>query len=307
MKNNSVNRPAAMSIEETFGYLTEDLERTWASTENLSVNENLLQLSAKDSLDLIKKESRTRILLTKSDASGRRLCLKLYRVPPHLCWRTTFLSSRAMREFDNLQAAKNSGLPVVPPIGWAEYRKKGMLHFSAVGTLYIPALSMQDAIAAIPVEDPRRIEIIRSSGKLLAQLHQAGLSWMTALPRNIMVVDKSDGELLALDIPYGHWVGRSIIGKREAVYDTHMMLENGLHKEKFSTLETQIFLDAYCNGDRSAQYKLQERLNSSSARSRWIYRISARSKATLKPVTNNCTRKISNSGIHRSGVATKEH
>ncbi len=305
--NNSVNRPAAMSIEATFGYLTEDLERTWASTENLSVSENLLQLSAKDSLQLIKKESRTRILLTKSDASGRRLCLKLYRVPPHLCWRTTFLSSRAMREFDNLQAAKNSGLPVVPPIGWAEYRKKGMLHFSAVGTLYIPALSMQDAIAAIPVEDPRRIVIIQSSGKLLARFHQAGLSWMTALSRNIMVVDESSGELLAIDIPYGHWAGRSIIGKRAAVYDAHMMLGNGLYNDNFSTLEAHKFLDAYCNGDQSAQYKLQERLNSSSKQSRWIYRILTRSKTTLKPVTNNYTRNIINRGIHRSGVATKEH
>jgi tRNA A-37 threonylcarbamoyl transferase component Bud32 len=218
-----------------------------------------------------------------------------------------FLASRAKREFDNLQAARKFGLPVVPPIGWAEIRKKGMLHFSAVGTLYVPALCMRDTIAVFQVEDPRRIEIIRSSGQLLARLHEAGLSWMTALSRNIMVVDRSGGELLAIDVPYGHWAGRSIISRHEAIYDVNMMLTDGLCHNKFSPLEAHKFLDAYCNGDRSTQYKLQERLNSSSERSRWIYRIFTKSAAILKPVTSNCTRKINNHRIRRKSVTTEKY
>jgi len=275
----------ALTLQEQMQTLSTDLQATWQATDSMAVAANRSSQSAPEAnARLIKKESRTRIIVLPPNSAGQQLCLKLYKLPERLRWRSWLGPARAKREYNNLKIAQNAGLSVVPPVGWAEIKRKGLLSYNALGTLYIPAQSLDKEFAILVPEDPRRNKLIRKAGHLLAEIHKKGLSWMTALPRNIMLDADTDNTLLAFDIPYGYWHSRSIFGKPAAIYDVHMMLWSGFNVK--NEMDAHAFLSAYCGGDVVSLAKLEQQLEKSTETARFIYRMYTRSAATLKPVRN---------------------
>lgn len=276
----------ALTLQQQMQTLSTDLQATWQVTDSMTVATNPSSQSEQTSgVQLIKKESRTRIIVLPPNTAGQQLSLKLYKLPERLRWRSWLgAAARAKREYNNLKIAQNAGLPVVRPVGWAEIRHKGLLSYSAIGTLYIPAQSLDKAFRILAPEDPLRNELIRKAGQLLAAIHKKGLSWMTALPRNIMLGADSADTLLAFDIPYGYWHSRSIFGKQAAIYDVHMMLRASFDSN--NDADARAFLGAYCGGDAVTLAKLEQQLEKSTETGRFIYRMYERSIATLKPMKN---------------------
>ena len=259
-----------------------DLGGAWKATETLPVSDLSLPGAPAESQLLLKKESRVRILLSPADSADQRICIKLYRVPNRLRWRTAYSVARARRELDNLQAAYDAKVPVIRALDWAEERHLGLMQFNAIATEYVAGKNMADMLREPDTDATQRIELIKNSGKLLAKLHQVGMVWMTALPRNIIVDEAKKSELLALDMPYGSQFGDSIKEKAPAIYDLHMMLKYGLSQERFDTPDATAFLEAYCNSDVTKMRLLTERLKNRSKTGDFINRIALRSLAIAK-------------------------
>jgi tRNA A-37 threonylcarbamoyl transferase component Bud32 len=262
--------------------MTDDLENTWKTTERQPVVDDFLELGTEDTPLLIKRETCARILLSAPDESGCRLCFKLYRVPKYRRWRTCFLATRAKREFRNMQAASNAGVPVPQPIGWAEKRHMGLLHYNALVSLFVPKKDMAVVLAELEERDPQRINLIHGAGKLLAQMHQGGLAWVTALPRNILVGDEPCGQLLAIDMPYARIFSDSIKGKSPAIHDLYTMITRGLKQKDFNSPEALALLNAYCDHDPASRNSIEQLLNNRSTIRNLLERVVMRTTAVLR-------------------------
>ena len=262
--------------------MADNLGETWDVTEHLPVaHQPLSDLDETSSL-LIKKESRVRILLTASDESGQRICFKIYRFPGRLRWRTLFSAARVKREFENMVTARGMGVPVVEPVSWFEERYLGLQKYNAIATVYMPLKDMAQVLLELPEGDPRRFELIEAAGKLLARMHQSGVVWVTALPRNILVGDGRDPQLLAFDMPYGCEFDHSIEGSRSAAYDLDLFLRSGLNQSNFESEEAEIFLSAYCGDDHSGCRVLLRRLQNKTRLGHFMDRVFIRSLANIK-------------------------
>ena len=96
------------------------LKHAWQATRDCEITPIAEAVGAPAKMDnswqLIKSESRVRLILIDPEPPQTRLVLKIYRIPFHLAWRTFGMVSRANREFTALMEAHRRGLAVVRPI-----------------------------------------------------------------------------------------------------------------------------------------------------------------------------------------------
>ncbi|MCP4000070.1 MAG: hypothetical protein GY727_04080 [Gammaproteobacteria bacterium] len=262
--------------------LSDSLKKLWVTSDSQEICKNYLESDTNNSQQLIKKESRVRIFLSPADNSGNRSCQKLYRVPEHLQWRTWHLTSRAEREFKILHTAYKAGAPVIPPLKWAEMRRRGILHYNSLTTLFIEQRDMSNVLAELEADSPEYLSLLRGTGELLAHLHRAGILWMTALPRNILAAEKADEQHLAFDMPYGQVFTKSIHSRTPALYDIYMLIKYGLNQANFSTAQANKVLLAYCADSTTDPALLIKRLNKRTKARQFLYRLLYRSIAILR-------------------------
>ena len=204
---------------------------------------------AKKDWQLIKSESRARLLLLETHPSQRRIICKIYRVPPQLSWRTVGMVSRANREFTALMKAHRAGLPVVCPFGWSEERRFGCVTYSAIQMELVTGRNLEEVLRDRNTDAGERINQARETGKLLSTLHSGGLFWATAVPRNILVRDTSGERLQVIDTPYAQLQGRDITGSKMALADLCSIVRSRHFDWGFDRQEQLEMLLAYCGND----------------------------------------------------------
>ena len=122
----------------------EDLKSMWFNAGHMEQGfADPVELSD-DRWWLIKDEPMVRILPSVTDDAGGRLVSKIYRIPKTLIWRTLFLTSRAQREFQNLEYAWQRGLPVVEPINWGGTRRWGCAGISQLTMEFVDGASLPE-------------------------------------------------------------------------------------------------------------------------------------------------------------------
>ena len=206
---------------------------------------------------LIKDEPRVRILLSPPDDAGGRLVSKIYRIPKPLLWRTLFLTSRAQREFQNLEYACQQDLPVVEPINWGETRRWGCAGFSQLTMGFVDGTPLPELMCQPGLQPSVRENLTLQLGELMARMHRAGVVWMTAYPRNIMVVSSPGPSLVAFDFPYALCTGKDMRGSRFALLDLSWMMQRCVLKCQFNEALLQSFYLAYTGGTGDAAKQLR--------------------------------------------------
>jgi hypothetical protein len=176
-------------------------------------------------------------------------------------WRT----SRARREFDNLRAISEAGLPCTEPVAWSERRRLGCVEESMLATrLLRDSQPLKHVLADLPAASrfAARRRLIQAAAGLVAALHRHGVLWGTAMPRNVLVVGDADrAELAVCDVPAGIRTGRSLHGSRLAMIDLFDGAFSPSRRADFSRAERLRWLLAYCGGDREAARSLWRRLD----------------------------------------------
>jgi len=116
--------------------------------------------------------------------------------------------TRAFHELRLLDTLQSLGLPVPPPVA-GRYRRAGLAYRAELITARLPgARSMEDALAAGPMEDARWAAI----GRCLRRFHDAGVQHADLNCRNVMLGER--GEVWVLDFDRGRmrspgaWRGR---------------------------------------------------------------------------------------------------
>jgi tRNA A-37 threonylcarbamoyl transferase component Bud32 len=231
---------------------------------------------------LIKDEPRVRILLSPPDDAGDRLVSKIYRIPKSLIWRTLFLTSRAQREFQNLEYAYQRGLPVVEPLNWGEARQWGCAGFSQLTMGYVDGTPLPELMRQPGLQQSVREDLTIQLGELMAGMHRAGIVWMTAYPRNIMVIPGPGPSLVAFDFPYALCTGQDMRGSRFALLDLSWMMKRCVLKCQFNETLLQSFYLAYTGGKGDAAKQLRSRVEAQSRASLFRNRILVRVARVLQ-------------------------
>lgn len=231
---------------------------------------------------LIKDEPRVRILLSPTDDAGGRLVSKIYRIPKSLVWRTLFLTSRAQREFQNLEYARQRGLPVVEPINWGETRRWGCAGFSQLTMEFVDGAPLPELMCQPGLQQSVREDLTNQLGELMARMHRAGVVWMTAYPRNVMVISRPGPSLVAFDFPYALYTGKDMQGSRFALLDLSWMMKRCVLKCQFNETLLQSFYLAYTGGTGEAATQLRSRVEAQSKASLFRDRILVRVARVLQ-------------------------
>lgn len=237
------------------------LEDAWAATAASELTPMGEAISAPPKADnswqLIKSEARVRLLLLDPEPPHRRVICKIYRIPFHLAWRTLGMVSRANREFTSLMEAHRHGLPVVCPGSWVEARTLGALSFSAISLQLVQGINLETVLQDKNTTAEQRRQLARETGILLGRLHTAGMYWGTAYPRNVLLRQDSGIELMVIDTPYAHWLGRDLTGSDFALNDLRSMVRAKRGNRGFDPQERKQLLLGYCADDLSTVEKLQ--------------------------------------------------
>jgi hypothetical protein len=131
-----------------------------------------------------------------------RAVRKTYATPPSLRWRTFCTPSRAYREYRGLSAAFGRGVPCVEPLGWTETRRRLCARTSTVFTRLVEAApSVKQLLRGDGVDARARTALAVALGRLLRQLHQAGVVSCRMMPRNVLVRSQEPWDLLLCDLP----------------------------------------------------------------------------------------------------------
>jgi hypothetical protein len=178
-------------------------------------------------------------------------------------------ASRARREYENLCAVTQIGVPCTEPLGWMESRKLGCVEASALETRLLPDSRPLKGILAelLPAHDiSTRRTLIVAMARLVGTLHRSGLLWGAAKPRNVLVIgDPSHAELAVCDVPGLIRTERSLFGSRLALIDAFDAAFSRSRKADFSRSERVRWLRAYCGDDRTAVRGLWRKLEHRSA------------------------------------------
>ena len=237
------------------------LEDAWVATERCAltpIGEAVgAQPKADNSWQLIKSESRVRLLLLDPEPPHPRVIFKIYRIPGHLAWRTLGMVSRANREFTALMEAHRHGLPVVCPHRWLEARALGALSFSAISLELVQGSNLETVLQNNNTTTEQRRQLARKAGSLLRSLHTAGMYWGTAYPRNVLLRQDSAAELMVIDTPYAHWHGRDLSGSESALSDLRGMVRTKKGRWGFDRQEQEQLLLGYSSDDSSMVGTLQ--------------------------------------------------
>jgi tRNA A-37 threonylcarbamoyl transferase component Bud32/SAM-dependent methyltransferase len=176
----------------------------------------------------------------------------------------TFLRrSRAAREFDNLRAVAGAGVACTPPILFVERRRCGFVSSSTlVSGLVRDAVSLKATLAAMPASatDSPRAALCAALGRLLAQLHAAGVLWCTPMPRNVLVAGSpSAARLVLCDAPAAVRF-RGPVPAAAALLDLYDAVASPSRRRELSRTERWRCLCAYSGWDRDAAGALWRRL-----------------------------------------------
>lgn len=238
----------------------EDPESIWLNADHLARGFPEPEDLSHDRWWLVKDEPRVRILLSPPDDAGGRLVSKIYRIPKPLVWRTLFLTSRAQREFQNLEYARQRGLPVVEPINWGETRRWGCAAYSQLTMGFVDGTPLPEFMCQPGLQQSVREDLSIQLGELMVRMHLAGVVWMTAYPRNIMVVSNPGPSLVAFDFPYALCTGKDMQGSRFALLDLSWMMKRCVLKCQFNEALLQSFYLAYTRGAGDAAKQLRSRV-----------------------------------------------
>jgi len=263
------------------------LEAAWKDTEN----RELVSLEAavraaptnRNDWQLVKRESRVRLIFLGPQAPRRQSICKIYRVPGHLAWRTLGLVSRANREFTALMEAHRHGLPVVCPHYWSETRRLGCLTYSAISTELIMGSNLEVVLKDRNTDAQQRLRLARETGGMLRRLHVAGMFWATAYPRNVLVREDASVCLLVIDTPYAQWRGRDLMGSQSALTDLCAIVQSSYddHEWGFGGQEQWELLLAYCADDHGQAAVLNAVVAARSSRKSKLERLRRRSANVL--------------------------
>lgn len=218
--------------------------------------------SAMPDLDRLAAAGRTTL---KSD---RGATVELLGAPGHAVVRKTYHNrgsrwlqsfgrrSRAHREFDNLRAVAAAGVPCVDALAWSERRRWGCVDESVLVTRFRPdCRTLKRALRELPPQSAfaARRRLIAATAQLVAALHRAGIAWLTAMPRNVLVVgDPAVAQVVVCDVPSAFRLGRSVHGRALATCDLFDAAFSPSRRADFSATERLRWLRAYHAGDRDA-------------------------------------------------------
>jgi tRNA A-37 threonylcarbamoyl transferase component Bud32 len=260
----------------------EDPESMWLNARHIAQGFPDPGDLSDDHWRLIKAEPRVRILLSPPDDAGGRLVSKIYRIPKALIWRTLFLTSRARREFQNLEYACRRGLPVVEPINWGDTRRWGCAGFSQLTMGFADGIPLPELMCQSGLQQSVREDLTIQLGELIARMHRAGLVWMTAYPRNIMVISSPRPSLVAFDFPYALCTGKDMQGSRFALLDLSWMMKICVLKCQFTENLLRSFYLAYTGGTDEVATQLRSRVEAQSRASLFRDRILVRVARVLQ-------------------------
>jgi tRNA A-37 threonylcarbamoyl transferase component Bud32 len=165
----------------------------------------------------------------------------------------TFLRrTRAEREHHNLVLATLRGLPCTPPVACSAERRLGLVRSSTLVTGYLPAsVTFKQALAAARGSPPQRRQLLSALGVLLRRVHDAGVLWCTAMPRNVLVQSaEGDPHLLLCDLPAAIDFGRPL-PRSAANIDLYDACGSHSRRLEMSRPERFRCLLAYVHGDRA--------------------------------------------------------
>jgi hypothetical protein len=184
---------------------------------------------------------------------GVGVVFKTYRNPRLLLWRTFLQRSRAEREFTNLHATFDAGVASVEPLGWNETRWFGCVEACWIATRFVPsARPVRDLLGPPALVSPReRRELARRIGRLLRELHLAGVLWCTMTPRNLLLSgDPYDGILSICDMPKAVRFRRSLVATRRARIDLFDACFSRQRLRQLGHRDRHALLLEYAAGDR---------------------------------------------------------
>lgn len=198
------------------------------------------------------------------------LLRKTYRSGPRTAWRSLGRWSRARREFENLRALHDAGVPCARVVEWSERRVFGCAVSSTfVGEFVEHAHNLQvllrdDAGGRAPWRRHRAEQL----GKLIRRLHDAGYRSTTLSPRNVMVRD-AEPSMLLIDQPHAFRSRLRPLLRAGADLDLFDAFFSRNRLREWSATQRFRGLLAYSAGDRSLARRTWRRL---SGRSPWRFR-----------------------------------
>ncbi len=261
------------------------LRGAWQATEGCVVSPISEAVAAParadNSWQLIKSETRVRLILLDPEPPHPRVVLKIYRIPGHLAWRTFGMVSRANREFTALMEAHQRGLPVVRPVSWLEARSLGCLNFSAISLELVRGINLEDVLKDNSTSVEQRLKLAQETGVLLAGMHRQGMVWGTAYPRNVLIQEDHNDRLLVIDTPYAQWHSNNLLGSTLAMMDLRGMVRSKGGGWGFKQLERQALLTGYCADDPGLAVELRSLLVPHSTRQSKLERLKKRSANVL--------------------------
>ena len=207
---------------------------------------------------LLQDESRIRIVLFRSTENSRPRVSKIYRTPVALTWRDLFRYPQAQREFENLQFAFGKGLPVAEPLGFGLSRQPGRDWYSQLTTAYLHGRTLRDLLAS---RDGGREVLVSGAGRLIAEMHLAGMVWGTAHSGNFMVGGGTEESLSAFDVPYALCTGNDMTGSRFALYDIWNMVVDFRTQCRLEKNLVLLFLEAYASAAGADPATLQAQVD----------------------------------------------
>ena len=150
---------------------------------------------------VVKDEAET--LLVRSDDGDGARWWKLYRVPPRKRIAAGRTRSRALREWRALCAMARAGLPVVPPVAFAEERTPAALRCSLVVTREVPHAEDLRSVLRRGIDGARRRQLLAAVGEAARALHETGFGHLRMQLRNLLGRESGDRwEISWLDAPY---------------------------------------------------------------------------------------------------------
>ena len=151
--------------------------------------------------EVVKDEPETLLL------RGQGCWWKLYRVLPRRRLFAWLGRSRALREWQALRCLEGAGVPVAPPVAFAEDRRSGILRSSLLVTRDLAEASDLRRLWQQAAEAPeRRLALAAAAGTAAAALHGGGFGHFRMQLRNL--VRDEQGGVHWLDAPYAcRWAG----------------------------------------------------------------------------------------------------
>lgn len=209
--------------------------------------------------DVLKDEpsARVEVLGTGDD----RVVRKTYRNRGLRLLQTWLRTSRAGREFANLRAVERRGIPCTPVLACSSERRLGLVLASTIVTRYLPeSRTLKSLLADANTGPTARRTLARALGELLRSLHDAGLLWCTAMPRNVLVLGPAEhGRLAVCDVP-AVVVCRAEVRPGLALVDLFDAFASPSRRIEWNATERLRALLAYHRDDRSAARATWRRL-----------------------------------------------